>query len=353
MAKTVLVTGASGFLASYVIAEFLKAGWNVRGTVRSKAKAVRSKAKAQHLFERYPEHADKIELVEVKDLVTGEGLEEAVQGVDAIAHTASPYALTYTDPIKDFIDPAVKGTIGVLEAAKNAGVKRVVVTSSFAAVTNFKEGGPWRDYTYTGSDWNPLTVEDCLVPNVPGPVVYSASKTLADRAAHDYASKNDLVLCTINPPMIYGPPLQRVASRSEINTSSGAIYALIHGEPGREVPWNRLPLFAHVVDVALAHVRAVEVEAEKVKGQRFLICGGSFTWEEATAHLASVRPSLAPRLPTLPASPSQYKDAGKPLARLDCTPAKEVLGFEGFRGWKETLEETVDALVEIEKRFEA
>ncbi|KAK4332194.1 Epimerase domain-containing protein [Rhodotorula toruloides] len=329
MAKTVLVTGASGFLASYVIAEFLKAGWNVRGTVRSKAKA-------QHLFERYPEHADKIELVEVKDLVTGEGLKEAVQGVDAIAHTASPYALTYTDPIKDFIDPAVKGTLRVLEAAKDAGVKRVV----------------WRDYTYTGSDWNPLTIEDCLVPNVPGPVVYSASKTLADRAAHDYASKNDLVLCTINPPMIYGPPLQRVASRSEINTSSGAIYALIHGEPGREVPWNRLPLFAHVVDVALAHVRAVEVEEEKVKGQRFLICGGAFTWEEATAHLASVRPSLAPRLPTLPPSPAEYKDAGKPLARLDCTPAKEVLGLEGFRGWKETLEETVDALVEIEKRFE-
>ncbi|BGP21484.1 hypothetical protein JCM10295v2_000359 [Rhodotorula toruloides] len=199
-------------------------------------------------------------------------------------------ALTYIEPFKDFIDPAVKGTLRVLEAAKGAGVKRVVVISSFAAVTNFKEGGPWRDYTYTGADWNPLTVEDCLVPDVPGPVVYSASKTLADRAAHDYAAKNDLILCTINPPVIYGPPLQRVASRSEINTSSGAIYALINGDAEREVPSNRLPLFAHVKDVAVAHV----------KGQRFLICGGAFTWEEAIVHLSWVHPSLAPRLPKLP-----------------------------------------------------
>ncbi|GEM06174.1 NAD-dependent epimerase/dehydratase [Rhodotorula toruloides] len=215
MAKTVLVTGASGFLASYVIAEFFKAGWN----------------------------------------------------------QCDADALTYIEPFKDFIDPAVKGTLRVLEAAKGAGVKRVVVISSFAAVTNFKEGGPWRDYTYTGADWNPLTVEDCLVPDVPGPVVYSASKTLADRAAHDYAAKNDLILCTINPPVIYGPPLQRVASRSEINTSSGAIYALINGDAEREVPSNRLPLFAHVKDVAVAH---------------------------AIVHLSWVHPSLAPRLPKLP-----------------------------------------------------
>lgn len=69
--------------------------------------------------------------------------------------------------------------------------------------------------------------------------------------------------------MIYGPPLQKIASRDDVNTSSAAIYALIQGEKGREVPWNRLPLFVHVADIALAHVRALEVEDEsKVKGQR-------------------------------------------------------------------------------------
>ncbi|GAA6004356.1 hypothetical protein JCM10207_000683 [Rhodosporidiobolus poonsookiae] len=345
MAKTVLVTGASGFLASYVVKAFLDAGWKVKGSVRSTAKA-------QHLYERYPEHKDSLSLVEVKDIVTGEGLKEALEGVDAIAHTASPYALTYTDPIKDFIDPAVKGTLSVLKAAKEAGIKRVVITSSFAAVTNLAAGGPWRDYTYTAADWNPATIEEVLAPGCPGPFVYSASKTLAERAAHDYGKEHGLVVSAINPPMIYGAPLQGIASKSDVNTSSAAIYALIHGDEGRDVPWNRLPLFAHVEDVALAHVKALEVEdEEKVKGQRFLIYGGSFTWEDATSFLASARPALASRLPSLPATPAEYKDAGKPICKLDTSPAREVLGFGAFKDWQSTLLETVDALVEIEKRF--
>ncbi|BGP36673.1 hypothetical protein JCM10449v2_000574 [Rhodotorula kratochvilovae] len=331
MAKTVLVIDA-----------FLNAGWNVKGTVRSTAKA-------EHLRSRYPDHADKLELVEVPDLVTGEGLEEAVKGVDAIAHTASPYAFTFTDPIKDLIDPAVKGTLSVLKAAKAAGIKHVVITSSFAAVTSLAQGGPWRDYTYTSADWNPSTIDD--VHDLPPPGVYSLSKKLAEEAAHKYATENGLVLSSVNPPMIYGPPLQKIAKRDEVNTSSAAIYALIHGDEGREVPWNRLPLFAHVADVALAHVRALEAEDEKVAGKRFLICGGSFTWEDATSLLASKRPDLRPRLPKLPPSPEQYKDAGKPIAVLDTTEAKETLGIKEFKGWEETLLATIDALVEIEKRF--
>lgn len=145
----------------------------------------------------------------------------------------------------------------------------------------------WRDYTYTAADWNPLTLEDCLVPGVAGPVVYSASKTLAEHAAHDFAAANpDMVISTLNPPMIYGPPLQKVASRDEINTSSGAIYALIHGPEGREVPWNRLPLFVHVKDIGLAHLRVIEAEDEaKIKNQRFLLYGGAFAWEDVSRHL--------------------------------------------------------------------
>ncbi|BGP44748.1 hypothetical protein JCM10450v2_000562 [Rhodotorula kratochvilovae] len=305
-------------MAKTVIDAFLNAGWNVKGTVRSTAKA-------EHLRSRYPDHADKLELVEVPDLVTGEGLEEAVKGVDAIAHTASPYTFTFTDPIKDLIDPAVKGTLSVLKAAK------------------------WRDYTYTSADWNPSTIDD--VHDLPPPGVYSLSKKLAEEAAHKYATENGLVLSSVNPPMIYGPPLQKIAKRDEVNTSSAAIYALIHGDEGREVPWNRLPLFAHVADVALAHVRALEAEDEKVAGKRFLICGGSFTWEDATSLLASKRPDLRPRLPKLPPSPEQYKDAGKPIAVLDTTEAKETLGIKEFKGWEETLLATIDALVEIEKRF--
>ncbi|KPV78383.1 uncharacterized protein RHOBADRAFT_50856 [Rhodotorula graminis WP1] len=340
--KTVLVTGASGFVASYVIDAFLNAGWAVKGTVRSLAKA-------NHLIERYPDHADKLTFVQVPDLVTGEGLEDAVKGCDAVAHTASPYTFNITDPIKDLIDPAVKGTLSVLKAAKDEGIKHVVITSSFAAVTSLPDGGPWRDYTYTADDWNPATLDD--VHDLPPPAVYSLSKKLAEKAAHEFAAQHGLVLSSINPPMIYGPPLQKIASRDEVNTSSAAIYALINGDEGRDVPWNRLPLFAHVADVATAHVRALEADDDKVAGKRFLICGGSFTWEDATSYLASQRPALRSRLPTLPASPDQYKDAGKPIATLDTSLAKANLGFDSFIGWEETLLSTVDALVEIEKQF--
>lgn len=104
--------------------------------------------------------------------------------------------------------------------------------------------------------------------NLPPPGQYSLSKTLAEQAAHAYAAEHGLVLSSINPPMIYGPPVQKISSRDEVNTSSEAIYALISGEEGREVPWNRLPLFAHVADVATAHVRALEAEDDKVAGKR-------------------------------------------------------------------------------------
>ncbi|KAM0754517.1 NAD(P)-binding protein [Meredithblackwellia eburnea MCA 4105] len=337
MTKTVLVTGASGFVAAYVIQEFLKAGWAVKGTVRSKAKSA-------GLIERYPA-GSKFELVEVQDIVTGEGLDAALEGVDAVAHTASPYALTVEDPMKDFIRPAVDGTLSVLKAAHAKGIKRVVVTSSFAAVTNFGLGGPFRDYTYTSADWNPTTLEQACEPGRIGAFVYSASKKLAEEAALNYGKETGLQVVTLNPPMIYGPPLQAIESKADVNTSSATIYALISGPADRAVPGNRLPLFVNVEDIALAHVRALEA-SDEVAGQRFILCGGAFTWEDAIEYLQTARPALATRLPKLPSPPEPKQQ----IAILDVTPAKKLLGMT-FKEWKPTLLETIDALVEREKEW--
>lgn len=202
----VLVTGASGFLASYVIDAFLATpGWTVRGTVRSLSKA-------QFLLDRYPTGFELTEVsctreslrqnwcsrsAQVTDVIDDkEGLAAAMKGVDAIAHTASPYALTVTDPMRDFINPAVEGTLSVLRAAKEAGIKRVVVTSSFAAVTDFNKGGAWREYNYTDSDWNPTTLEEACEDGRAGAFVYSASKKLAEKAALDFGEKNGLEVVT-------------------------------------------------------------------------------------------------------------------------------------------------------------
>lgn len=84
-------------------------------------------------------------------------------------------------------------------------------------------------------------------------------------------------------PRADGPPLQKISGGAEVNTSSNAIYTLINGATKGEVPGNRLPLFVAVEDVALAHVRALEVPADKVAGKRFLLCGGGFTWEEVSS----------------------------------------------------------------------
>lgn len=98
---------------------------------------------------------------------------------------------------------AVNGTLTVLKAATAKGIKRVVVTSSFAAVTNFTKGGPFRDYTYTSDDWNPTTLEVACEPGRIGAFVYSASKTLAEHAALDYGNdaSNKLEIVTMNPPV--------------------------------------------------------------------------------------------------------------------------------------------------------
>ncbi|KAL8286583.1 hypothetical protein RQP46_004600 [Phenoliferia psychrophenolica] len=304
-------------------------------------------SKSDHILARYPK-GSKLSLVAVPDIVTGEGLDEALKGVDAVAHTASPYQLSVEDPMRDFIRPAVDGTLSVLKAAKAAGIKRVVVTSSFAAVTDFTKGGPFRDYTYTSKDWNPSTLENALEPGRPGAFVYSASKTLAEHAALDYGKSSGLQVVTLNPPMIYGPPLQAMNTKADVNTSSNAIYALISGPADREVPGDRLPLFCSVQDVALAHVKAIEA-SDEVAGQRFILCGGAFTWNQAVEYLQTARPALASRLPKLPKDTAPHAT----IATLDVTPAKELLGFKEFKGWKETLLETVDALVAKEKEWTA
>jgi len=132
-------------------------------------------------------------------------------------------------------------------------------------------------------DWNPTTLEEATEPGKIGAFVYSASKTLAERAAHNFGSQHpEMVISALNPPMIYSPPLQSITSREAINTSSEAIYALINGEEGRECPGNRLPLFCATEDVAEAHRRVIECQEDQVRGKRFLLCGGSFTWEDVS-----------------------------------------------------------------------
>jgi len=248
----ILVTGGSGFVGGHVILQLLEAGHNVRTTVRSLAKepAVRdtlAKAGAKNL--------DRLTFV-AADLNQDAGWAEAVAGCDYVQHVASPFPLAQPKDENDLIRPAVDGTLRVLRAARDAGIKRVVLTSSFAAI-GYGHGD--QAAAYTEADWT----------NVDGPAVqpYMKSKTLAERAAWDFIERegNGLELAVVNPVGIFGPVLNE-----DLSTSIEIIKRMLEGGlPGAP------RLYFGVVDVRdVAGMQIKAMTAPEAKGERFLAVAG-------------------------------------------------------------------------------
>lgn len=191
----VLITGITGFLSAHVLDAVLASPhkYRVRGTTRSLGKK-------DALLARLGDNAERVELVLV-EATEKDDLTEAIKGVTYIAHVASPYQLQVEDVERDLLQPAIEGTLNVLRyALKEPSVKKIAITSSFAAVTDFTKGGPNRPgYTYTQNDWNPFNREDAK-----GPAAYATSKKLAERAAWDFVEKEKphFSLASFQPPMI-------------------------------------------------------------------------------------------------------------------------------------------------------
>jgi len=250
--STILVTGGSGFVGGHVILQLLEAGHDVRTTVRSltKEQAVRNtlaRAGAKTL--------DRLTFV-AADLNQDAGWAEAVAGCDYVQHVASPFPLAQPRDENDLIRPAVDGTLRVLRAARDAGIKRVVLTSSFAAI-GYGHGD--QAAAYTEADWT----------NVDGPAVqpYMKSKTLAERAAWDFVERegNGLELAVVNPVGIFGPVLNE-----DLSTSIEIIKRMLEGGlPGAP------RLYFGVVDVRdVAGMQIKAMTAPEAKGERFLAVAG-------------------------------------------------------------------------------
>ncbi|KAI0776383.1 hypothetical protein BC629DRAFT_1594890 [Irpex lacteus] len=180
----VLVSGANGYIAVWVVKKLLEDGFAVRGTVRSE----KSIPYLQQLFSSY---GDKVEFVIVPDITLPGAFDDAVKDVDAIAHTASPFHFNVSHP-KELIEPAVLGTTGILESALKHGknVKRIIILSSCAAVME-ADGYP-EPVVLTEKDWNVRAAANCEKLGKDASLVdaYFASKTLAERAAWDFAAKH-------------------------------------------------------------------------------------------------------------------------------------------------------------------
>jgi dihydroflavonol-4-reductase len=265
MSDTVLLTGASGFIAKHVALKLLNAGYSVRGTLRrlDRAEEVRA-ALAPHLTDR----AGELSFVQA-DLESDAGWAEAMAGMTALVHTASPFPLGQPKDPATLIRPAVEGTERVLKAALAAGVERVVLTSSTVAVLN--EGK--KDVLQDEADW-------CDI-HLPGTTAYAKSKTLAERAAWELA-KRGLRLTTINPGLVVGPPLDE-----HYGASLGLIERVLKGNDPMMPPFG-FP-FVDVRDVAEMHLRALQ--RPETAGKRFIAASGSIAMVEVGRTLKAAYPT--------------------------------------------------------------
>ncbi|KAI9815301.1 MAG: methylglyoxal reductase (NADPH-dependent) gre2 [Pycnora praestabilis] len=333
--ETVLITGASGFVAAHVLNSFLEHGYNVRGTVRSEQTA-------EKVRKTHSQFGDKLSFAIVKDVAAPGALDEAVKGVDGVIHTASPFQTSVEDNMKDLIDPAVKGTTSVLEAVAthNPKVKRIVITSSFAAIFNASKG-LWPEHTYTEEEWNPVTMEEAKDGN--GGVAYMASKTFAEKAAFDFVEKKhpNFTISTICPPMIYGPNAHSVSNLDNLNTSSADIYRLMNGSE-KTVPDTSFFAFADVRDVGEAHRLAYE--SPEAAMQRYFITSGNYTYQQVCDVIRKEVPEVKGRTPE--------GTPGAPLPevyKVSNAKATKQLGMH-FRTLKETMKDTAESLIQLEKQ---
>ena len=248
--KRVLITGVSGFIAGHTALEFLKAGYHVRGSVRNAAKG-------DAIAAVLGQHGDisRLEFVEA-DLGSDQGWPEAVKGCDCVAHLASPFPLAQPKDENDLIRPAVEGTLRVLRAARAAGVKRFVQTSSMVAVI---QGHRHEKTSFTEDDWSNLAA--------PGITAYQKSKTLAEKAGRQFMAEHggSMHYATVNPGLVWGPALDR-----DIGSSVEIVRMFLAGKyPG--APKLKL-LVVDVRDIAKMHRLAME--AGEPSGGRYLgVCG--------------------------------------------------------------------------------
>jgi nucleoside-diphosphate-sugar epimerase len=271
MAETVLVTGGSGFLGGWCLVELLQRGYEVRTTVRDLAREPEVRA----AVESQTSAGERLSVL-AADLNSDEGWERAVEGCDYVLHVASPFPPVQPKDPDELIVPAREGTLRVLRSGLAAGVKRIVVTSSVAAIG----GGTW-DSPLSEKDWTDLGSQ-ALSP-------YVRSKTIAERAAWDFLREAGATdrLAVVNPGAILGPLLS-----SDRSFSLEAIERLLKGMPGvPRIGFN----FVDARDVADMQVKAML--APEAGGERF-VAVGEFLWMAEVA--AVLRDQLGPAAAKVP-----------------------------------------------------
>lgn len=333
--ELVLVTGGSGFIGAHAIVALLDAGYRVRTTVRSLAR----EADVRAMVQRGGAEASDSLAVLAADLTSDAGWPAAVAGCDFVLHLASPFPVVEPKDANDLIRPAREGTLRVLAAARDAGVKRVVLTSSFAAVGYSPKAG---DGPYTEDDWTDA--------NTPGLSAYVRSKALAERAAWEFirTEGGGLELAVVNPVGVLGPVLA-----ADYSSSIRLLDSLLTGQIPA-VPNISFSL-VDVRDVVDLHLKAMTNPA--AAGERFLaVAGPAMSMPEIARMLRSELPEVSRRVPTRtlpdwllrfgalfsPTLRGLAPQLGRPKEASNAK-ARELLGWTP-RSNREAIEATVESL---------
>lgn len=275
--ETVLVTGGTGFVGSHCVLQLLQGGYRVRTTLRSMG---RKGEVIDMLKTGGVTSFDRLTFIET-DLMKDDNWDEAVKGCTYVLHVASPIFSTLPKDDNEMIRPAVDGTLRVLKAARNAGVKRVVVTSNFGAVG------------YSHKDPNTeITEAEWTDPNQKDLSSYSRSKVMAERAAWDFINNEggNLELSVINPVFIMGPSLG-----PDIPSGFDLPRHLVDGSMKAvpNIPFNIID----VRDVADLHIRAMT--NPDARGQRFIaMAGGKISMPEMAVLIKNKMPDVAKKVST-------------------------------------------------------
>ena len=333
--QLVAVTGATGFVGAHIVKQALENGYAVRSVVRSQEKG-------KQLLEHFPSSNHTVSFV--PDIRDKEALEKAFHGVKVVQHVASPYTMAFDDARSEMLDPAIQGTLAVLEAADKQGVEHVIITSSYAAINCYEKGGAIRDYTYTEDDWNPATYDGAAAS--PNKVyIYSASKALAEKAAWNYLQKRpSFALTTFCPPGIVGPIVHPVKALDQLNTSCANVWRLISGQTNGQVPPTLLPQTVDVRDVAKAHVYAMS--NPRSKGERFILRGYYIDMQVIVDYLREIFPS---HRATIPVGEPGTRNQPGPVARLDASKAERLLGMT-WTTWNETYKDLATQLWDMSEK---
>jgi len=248
----VAVTGVSGYIGSWCVKCLVENGYQARGTVRS----LSNSEKVKHLENM----KETVQLFEA-DLLSEGSFDACFTGCSAVFHVASPVMFVADDPQKQLVDPAVNGTLNVLKSCKNVGVKRVVLTSSLAAIVppgiSTPPGTISPNHVWSEKDWNTYSTLET--------VPYWLSKYLAEKAAWEFCEKNDITLTVICPTLVCGRPLSRRLDSFSVDL----ILMLLKGAFIEEGAPNVACSVVHVRNVAEAHVFALG--NKQAENERFLV----------------------------------------------------------------------------------